>query len=117
MCAFLFLMFVRMRGPGKRLTETDTSGMSKAEKEEYIIELAAAVRESDLFRIKTAVAEKGRKMLERFIEERVPPEVKERLNRAKMEMIRSELEELLELCDKEGYYIKVLSLLSLIGTA
>ena len=72
----------------------------------YIIELAAAVRESDLFRINTAVAKQARDLLEKFIEERVPKEVKERLSCAKSEMNREELEELIELCDNEGYIIK-----------
>lgn len=91
----------------ERLLAIDVAGFSKEDKESYIIELAAAVRESDLFRIKTAIAEKGRRLLEKFIEERVPKEVKERLSVAKTEMDRGELEELIELCDREGYIIKV----------
>lgn len=43
-----------------RLTSVDSSGMGSDEKNAYIIELADAVREADLFRIKTAVAEKGK---------------------------------------------------------
>ena len=86
----------------ERLLKVDVSGMSKAEKEEYIVELAAAVRESDLFRIKTAVANSARKLLEHFIEERVPKEIKTRLSVAKTDMVREELEELIELCDREG---------------
>jgi hypothetical protein len=75
---------------------------TRARPSRYIVQLAAAVRESDLFRIKTAVAEKGRQMLEKFVEERVPIEVKERMSVAKAEMNRDELEDILELCDAEG---------------
>lgn len=75
------------------------------------MQLAAAVRESDLFRIKTAVAEKGRKMLEKFVEERVPVEVKERMSVAKAEMNRDELEDVLELCDAEGYAVSQITMI------
>lgn len=43
----------------ERLTNMETANMDRATKDAFIIELAGAVRESDLFRIKTAVAEKG----------------------------------------------------------
>eukprot|EP00040_Diaphanoeca_grandis_P036460 m.232435 g.232435 ORF g.232435 m.232435 type:complete len:1418 (-) comp33622_c0_seq1:24-4277(-) len=91
----------------ERLVKVETANMKREEKDAYIVELAAAVRESDLFRIHSAVAVKGRKLLEVFIEERVPKEIKKRMSIAKAEMIREELEELLELCDKEGYIIKL----------
>lgn len=91
----------------ERLCAVDVSGMDRDAKDAYIVELAAAVRESDLFRIASAIAVKGRKLLEVFIEERVPKEVKERLSVAKAEMNREELEELIELCDEEGYIIKL----------
>lgn len=84
-------------------SEPATSNVgTRARPSRYIVQLAAAVRESDLFRIKTAVAEKGRQMLEKFVEERVPIEVKERMSVAKAEMNRDELEDILELCDAEG---------------
>lgn len=91
----------------ERLCAIDVTGMDRDEKDAYIVELASAVRESDLFRIHSAVAVKGRKLLEGFIEERVPKEIKERLAIAKAEMNREDLEELMELCDEEGYIIKL----------
>jgi hypothetical protein len=91
----------------ERLLKIDTAPMTKEAKEEYITELAMAVRESDLFRIKVAIANDARKLLEKFIEERVPREIKERLSIAKQEKDRGELEELIELCDNEGYIIKI----------
>ena len=56
-----------------RLVRVSHSSMGKAAKDAYIVELANAVREADLFRVKSADAEKGRALLERFIEERMDP--------------------------------------------
>jgi hypothetical protein len=42
-----------------RLTKVDWSGFSESEKETFIIELADAVQQADLFKIKTPAAEKG----------------------------------------------------------
>ena len=78
-----------------------------AEKESYIIELADAVREADIFRVNTPDAQKGRTLLERFVEERMDPETKRRLKEAKDSMDRAKLESILEHCEREGYITKL----------
>ena len=78
-----------------------------AEKERYIIELADAVREADIFRVNTPDAQKGRALLEKFVEERMDPETKRRLRDAKDTMDRAKLESVLEHCEREGYITKL----------
>ena len=86
-----------------RLVKVSTGGMSKAQKDDYINELANAVREADLFRVKSADAEKGRALLERFIEERMDPQTKRDLEAALRTMDRAKLEAVLRVCDANGY--------------
>ena len=86
-----------------RLVQVSTAGMSKAQKDDYIVELANAVREADLFRVKSADAERGRAMLDRFIEERMDPGTKRDLEEAHRTMDRLKLETVLATCDAKGY--------------
>eukprot|EP00039_Didymoeca_costata_P010685 m.144552 g.144552 ORF g.144552 m.144552 type:complete len:1420 (-) comp14925_c0_seq1:86-4345(-) len=90
-----------------RLTKVDYSDFSEKEKELFIIELADAVREADLFKIKTKSAEKGRNLLEQFVEERMDTATKKKLEKAKKNMDRELLIEVLEHCDKQGYITKL----------
>lgn len=77
--------------------------MSEREKEDFIISLATAVRDADLFKINTPAAQRGRAMMERFIEDRMDPETKRRLKTVQRSKDRVELEELLDHCDRQGY--------------
>ena len=91
----------------ERLTSADHESMEHDEKENYIVRLADAVRQADLFRIKTKTAEKGRKMLEIFVEERMDPKTKKQLAAAIESMDLGKLEAVLEVCDREGYLTKL----------
>ena len=68
-----------------------------------MIELSFAVRAADKFRISTPDAEKARALLEKYVEERMDPKTKRDLESAKTSMDRAKLEEVLAVCDKEGY--------------
>eukprot|EP00041_Stephanoeca_diplocostata_P035801 m.1275779 g.1275779 ORF g.1275779 m.1275779 type:complete len:1469 (+) comp24762_c0_seq12:253-4659(+) len=89
------------------LTNVDSSTMDHDEKENYIIRLADAVRQADLFRIKTKTAEKGRAMLEHFVEERMDPKTKRQLEDAIKSMNLDKLQTVLEVCEREGYLTKL----------
>ena len=90
-----------------RLVRVDHQNLSESEKEKYVIELADAVREADIFRVKSSDAEKGRALLERFVEERMDPKTKRLLSEAKNAMDRDKLETVLAHCDREGYLTKL----------
>ena len=81
--------------------------MSHEEKEEYLADLAYAVREADAFRIKTPTAEKARNLLEHFVEERMDPETKRRLAAAKSSMNKDDLRSVLKHCEQQGYITKL----------
>ena len=91
----------------EKLTKVDWSGFGHDEKEAFIIQLADAVQQADLFKIKTPAAEKGRSMLEMFVEERMDPETKSRLEKAKRTMDRDLLDDVLEHCGRMGYITKL----------
>ena len=91
----------------EKLTTVDWSGFDHDEKESFIIQLADAVQQADLFKIKTSAAEKGRSMLEMFVEERMDPETKRRLEEAKKTMDRDLLDDVLEHCGRMGYITKL----------
>jgi len=90
-----------------RLTKVDHESMDHDDKENYIIRLADAVRQADLFRIKNKDAEKGRNMLEIFVEERMDPETKRMLKAAHESMNLDKLERVLDICEREGYITKL----------
>eukprot|EP00040_Diaphanoeca_grandis_P025752 m.143132 g.143132 ORF g.143132 m.143132 type:complete len:1427 (-) comp30293_c0_seq1:306-4586(-) len=90
-----------------KLTRVDHESMDHEEKENYIIRLADAVRQADLFRIKNKDAEKGRNMLEIFVEERMDPKTKRDLQLAIESMDLNKLERVLEVCEREGYITKL----------
>ena len=81
--------------------------MSHADKEEYLADLAYAVREADSFRIKTKEAETARNMLEQYVEERMDPETKRRLEAAKISMKKEDLQSVLKHCQSQGYITKL----------
>ena len=68
---------------------------------------AQAVREADKFRLKTPIANKARKLLERFVEERMDSRTKKMLQDAKREKNRAKLEEAVKICDREGFVTKL----------
>jgi hypothetical protein len=90
-----------------KLTKIDWSQFDHDEKESFIIQLADAVTQADLFKIKTSAAEKGRQMLEMFVEERMDPETKSRLAEAKQSMNRDLLDDVLNHCARMGYITKL----------
>ena len=89
------------------LCQVEWSGFDHDEKESFIIQLADAVQQADLFKIKTPAAEKGRSMLEMFVEERMDPDTKRRLEEAKQTMDRNLLDDVLEHCGRMGYITKL----------
>jgi hypothetical protein len=85
----------------------DHESMDDEEKEDYIIRLADAVREADLFRINTKSAEKGRALLEHFVEERMDAKVKRQLETARDQKSLPKLLDALEICEREGFVTKL----------
>eukprot|EP00949_MAST-11_sp_MAST-11-sp1_P000183 g183.t1 len=93
-----------IRADLKRLVgAVSKSGLAEKEKERLMIELSFAVRAADKFRISTPDAENARALLEKYVEERMDPKTKRDLESAKTSMDRAKLEEVLAVCDKEGY--------------
>ena len=90
-----------------RLVRVNHSSLGDEEKEAYVIELADAVREADVFRVKSSDAEKGRALLEKFVEERMDPATKRQLEEAKRLMDREKLDNVLKHCEREGYLTKL----------
>lgn len=86
----------------ERLVATDASSMSKEDKEDFLQDLAYTVREADRFRIKTALADRARRMLDKFVEERMDPATKRRLEEAIRTKIQSKLEDVIDHCDRHG---------------
>merc|ERR1719223_363557 len=89
----------------KEITTTNVSKLSKAEKEEFLNKLARSVMQADEFRLKSAVAEKARDLLDSFIQARLDndPECKRLLEQANASKDQGQLEKALEMADKRGY--------------
>jgi len=87
----------------KTLTSERTNSYNKQEKEEYFNRLAMAVRQADEFRLTTAVADKARKLLDEYIEQRMDKDTKRKLENSLKSKVKRELEEALAQSDEHGY--------------
>jgi len=92
-----------------RLTKIDpyVQYPNEADRENYFIELAAAVRSADEFRINTRDAEIARQMLDRFVEERMDPVTKRQLEEAYASKDMKKLEAVLRICEAHGYQTSI----------
>ena len=86
----------------KELIQMKTDGQSKEERDDYCMDLAYAVREASLFRITGSDIEKAKKLLDKFIEERMDPETKKLLNEAIRTKNGTKLQSVLDRCEKKG---------------
>jgi hypothetical protein len=91
----------------KQIIETNISGYNDEQKENYFMMLARAIKEADQFRIKTPTAEKARKLLEAYVEERMDSGTKRKLQEASRTMDYDLLEEVIAICDEKGYATKL----------
>jgi hypothetical protein len=73
------------------------------EKESYFIELAATIRAADEFRIKTPVSEQARRLLDKYVEERMDGETKQQLRSAVSSKDKTVIEKVLRTCESRGY--------------
>ncbi len=86
-----------------RLIKVDPSGFSEGDKESFFIELAGAVRSADEFRIQTPAAQTARKLLDRYVEERMDPATKRKLEEALAAKDMHKLVAVLKICEANGY--------------
>ena len=86
----------------KELVKINYSNMSKSDKDEYCMDLAYAVREASLFRITGPNVEKAKKLLDKFVEERMDPETKRMLETAITSKNLEKLIAVVNRCEKKG---------------
>eukprot|EP00462_Mataza_sp_D1_P024235 CAMPEP_0175127448 /NCGR_PEP_ID=MMETSP0087-20121206/4390_1 /TAXON_ID=136419 /ORGANISM="Unknown Unknown, Strain D1" /LENGTH=1428 /DNA_ID=CAMNT_0016409423 /DNA_START=43 /DNA_END=4329 /DNA_ORIENTATION=+ len=87
----------------EKICAVSVSGMSESQKEDYFGRLAAAVRTADEFRVNTPIANKARKLLDDYIEQRMDPQTKALLEEAVRTKDKATLEKALTVCAQEGY--------------
>merc|ERR1712032_1244726 len=90
-----------------KLCKVDYSGFNKAKKERYFQELYQAVREADKFRVKSKISQKGRDMLEKFMEERMDAATKRKLQEAYDKRSKKKLRAALGICQEKGFITKL----------
>ena len=90
-----------------KLCKVDYSGFNKAKKERYFQELSQAVREADKFRVKTKVAERGRDLLEKFMEQRMDAATKRKLQDGYDRRSKKKLKAALAICQDKGWITKL----------
>lgn len=86
-----------------KLCAENPGSYSKDKKDDYFSRLAAGVRQADEFRLKTAVAEKARKLLDEYIEARMDPSCRKLLEDGLKQKDKVKLEAGLKICADEGY--------------
>jgi hypothetical protein len=84
------------------LQSKSASTMSKADKDDYCMDLAYAVREASLFRIEGENVDKAKKLLDKYIEERMDPQTKQMLTDAIQTKLLQKLRDVLDRCEKKG---------------
>jgi myosin heavy subunit len=86
----------------KELVLKNPNSMSKEDKDDFCMDLAYAVREASLFKIKGNDVEKGKKLLDQLIDERMDPETKKLLNDAIKTKNLTKLREAIDRCESKG---------------
>jgi len=87
----------------RKIVAENLSSKSAAEKEDYFDRLAACVRNADEFRLATPDAERARKTLDDYIEQRMDPQTKALLEEAIRTKEKATLERALTVSAQNGY--------------
>jgi myosin heavy subunit len=77
--------------------------VTEGEKEAYFIELSGTIRAADEFRIKTPISDQARKLLDKYVEERMDGETKQQLRNAVSTKDKTIIEKVLRICEGRGY--------------
>ena len=85
------------------LVDKNVNSLSKEQREEHMYDLAKGVRQADEFRITTSIADQARRLLERFIEQRMDPDTKRELKDALRTVDQAALEKVIFKCNENGY--------------
>ena len=90
-----------------RLCKVDYTAFNRAKKERFFTELSQAVREADKFRVKSKISEKGRDLLERFMDERMDDSTKRKLQEGYDRRSKKKLKAALQICQEKGWITKL----------